>query len=215
MVKAVLFDLDGTLLNTSPDICKVLNDTFASFQLPPVSLSDTIAWVGGGVKKLLERAIPPSHQAQFNAIYTTFCKLYAESKNELTCLYPDEAEVLTALKQQGVKLAILTNKPQAATDGVYQKHLACFGFDVVLGESERFPIKPNPASCHYVLEQLGVSKEECVLVGDGEADVLTAQNAGIRGIAALWGYRSQSQLAACGARTFAESYIKLKSLLFT
>jgi phosphoglycolate phosphatase len=213
MVKAVLFDLDGTLLNTSYDIQKVLNNTFAHFNIPEVSLKDTIAWIGGGAKKLLERAVPPQNKEQFDEIYRYFCALYATNDNSLTCLYEGEAEVLRELKARGVKLAILTNKPQAATESVYKSHLSQFDFDIVLGESNAFPVKPDPTSCLDVMRRLGVSREECVFVGDGEADVLTAKNAGVPCVSVLWGYRSREQLQAVGAKVFVDSYRDLFNVL--
>jgi phosphoglycolate phosphatase len=152
--------------------------------------------------------------AQFDEIFQQFCLTYAASDNSLTCLYEGEAEVLRELKARGIKLAILTNKPQAATEGVYKTHLSQFGFDSVVGESNAFPVKPDPTSCFDVMRRLGVSREECVFVGDGEADVLTAKNAGIPCLSVLWGYRTRAQLASYGATTFLTTYPDLLTFLF-
>jgi len=209
MYKAVLFDLDGTLLNTSKDICKVLNGTLSHFNLPAVSLKQTIEYVGNGARVLVQRAVPQGADVDFEAVYTHYRAHFAACDNSLTELYDGEAVTLRTLSAHGIKLGIVTNKPQDATDGVYQKLLKPFNFGAVIGGSERFPLKPEPEAALNAAYLLGVLPQECLFVGDGETDVKTAANAGMDCLSVLWGYRTKTQLAAAGATNFVNSYAEL------
>jgi phosphoglycolate phosphatase len=209
MYKAIIFDLDGTLLNTSRDICKVLNNSLSAFSLPNISLEKTIEYVGNGAKKLVERAVPEQNKEIVNEVYKHYSAHFAVCDNNLTTLYEGEEEVLKTLKRKGCKLAIITNKPQKATDGVYLKHLSEFNFDLVLGQSETFPLKPEADSTLYAIKKMGVNKSDCLFVGDGETDVLTAKNAGVDCLSVLWGYRDYNTLKKAGAAHFAKSYTEL------
>ena len=100
---------------------------------------------------------------------------------------------------------MLSNKPQPSTDKVYEKYLKGLPFDMVVGENPKFKCKPDPAGALYILQEFGVAPENAYLVGDGETDVLTALNAGINGVCALWGNRTKEQLAAAGGTVFAEN----------
>lgn len=212
MYKAVIFDLDGTLLNTSKDICKVLNTTLSHFSLPNISLEQTIRFVGNGAKKLVERAVPQGF-ADTQKVYEYYSKLFANCDNNLTTLYDGADEALREFKASGIKLALITNKPQDATEGVYNKHLSKYCFDLVLGKSDRFELKPNPSSTLFAAQYLGVNIKDCLFVGDGETDVITAKNAGCDGVAVLWGFRTKEQLSLAGANIFAENYKQLIALV--
>ncbi len=209
MYKAVIFDLDGTLLDTSRDIHKTLNTTLRKFSLPRISLEKTLEYVGNGAKKLVERAIPAEKLYLFGQVAEDYMKRFAVCDNSLTTLYEGEEDALKKLKERGVKLAIVTNKPQAATEGVYNKHLARFDFDFVAGQNVNCPLKPDPALAFKAAKAMGVDLRECLFVGDGETDVQTAKNAGMDCVAVLWGYRSKEQLKAAGAPAFAENYAQL------
>ncbi len=213
MYKTVIFDLDGTLLDTSRDICKVLNDTLSHFNLPQITLEKTVEYVGNGAKLLVERAIPKSAMGSFGEIYGYYKTHFAACDNSLTRLYDGEEEVLYSLKNMGVKLAIVTNKPQDATVGVYNKHLKRFDFDFVAGNTQDFPLKPDPALALYAAHSTGAMAEECLFVGDGETDVQTARNAGMDCLAVLWGFRTRAQLIAAGAADFAENYKQLQDFV--
>lgn len=213
MKKAVIFDLDGTLLDTSGDICKVLNGSLAAFGLPAVSRQKTLEYVGNGAKILVERALPAGKKHLLEDVYAHYAAHFAVCDNSLTCLYDGEEEVLRALKDAGIALGIVTNKPQAATVRVYEKYLSRFGFGQVLGQSEKFPLKPNPAGALRMLKEFGVEKKDCLFVGDGETDVQTAKNAGIDCVSVLWGYRSRAQLKAAGASQFVNKYNELPNFI--
>lgn len=214
MFKTVIFDLDGTLLDTSKDIHKVLNNTLTHFNLPTISLEKTLEYVGNGAKLLVQRAIPQSAMGNLDEIYAHYAKNFATCDNELTCLYPGEEEVLLNLKKAGIKLALVTNKPQDATEGVYEKHLKKFSFDFFAGNSQKFPLKPDPALALYAAQMTGAKAEECLFVGDGETDVQTAKNAKMEHLSVLWGFRTYAQLKAAGAINFASDYKELEKFVF-
>lgn len=208
MVKAILFDLDGTLLNTSADICKTLNESLSLFALPRVTLEDTIKFIGNGAKKLIVRAVG-NNVDYIERVYADYVVRFAQCGNSSTTLYDGEREFLIAAKRAGIKFAIITNKPQNATEIVCKQLLSEFGFDLIIGMSNKFVLKPDPESTLYAIKELGVNRDECLFLGDGETDVLTAKNAGITGISALWGYRDRSTLESFGAVNFVNSYAEI------
>lgn len=214
MLKAIIFDLDGTLVNTSRDIRCTLNKSLKEFGLRELSLTDTIRFVGDGAKNLVKRAVGERVELT-EEVYKSFSKRYENCANEYSSLYPDEERTLNLIKGRGIELALLSNKPQRATEAVYNKFLAKFGFCIVFGQTEYYPLKPNPASTEAILQQLKVKKEECLFVGDGEADIKTARAAGLKCVSALWGFRTFEELKAAGGEIFAKDYAELYKIILT
>ncbi len=214
MKKALIFDLDGTLLDTSRDIHKVLNATLKKFGLPEVTLSRTLSMVGDGAYKLVERAVGQENAVQVPRIYAEYSKAFAACDNSLTCLFEGEAESLEKFVAAGLKLAIVTNKPQKATERVCSQYLEKFGFAEIIGYSGEFPLKPDPSAVLEIIGKFRLKKEDCLFIGDGDADVKTAANAGIDCISVLWGYRTEESLLRIGAVKFAHSFKELEKLVF-
>lgn len=210
MYKLAIFDLDGTLLDTSRTIQSVLNASLKNFSLPPVSLEQTMRFVGDGARKLVERAVGGKNVGLVEKVYADYSERFANCSNELTSLYDGAAETLTKLRESGVLLAIVTNKPKRAGVVVFNDFLSNFGFCEVLCQTECVPLKPNPTSTCQIIQKYGLKKEECIFVGDGETDVQTAANAGIDCVSVLWGFRTKEQLEAAGATRFAENFEKLQ-----
>lgn len=212
MIKAVLFDLDGTLLNTMPDIRRHLNDALTAHGFPAITEEQTKRYIGNGAAKLVERALPD--RSAFEEVYADFMKRYAASDNSLTCLYEGEEEFLKRLAARGVKLGIVTNKPHEATLGCMNKFFSNIEWAFVSGDSGSFPCKPDPSLAIYAALSMRVSLGECAFVGDGETDVKTAMNAGMFGVATLWGYRTKEELTEAGATRFANDFEELEKILF-
>ncbi|MDE7162775.1 MAG: HAD family hydrolase [Clostridia bacterium] len=210
MYKAVIFDLDGTLLDSLNDILFILNNTLEHFGLPQITREQAKNYIGNGARELVRLAIGSENAHRLDEILAYYKKEYALSDNKLASLYDGEEAALCAFKERGVKIAILTNKPHAAAmraNGIFFKK---FGFDLILGQTDGIALKPAPDAVYKIVEELRVKKEECLFVGDGETDVETAKNAGMDCVSVLWGYRTKEQLEAAGATRFAENFKKLQ-----
>lgn len=208
-MRAVLFDLDGTLLDTLPDIARSLNETLLFYGYPACPLAQVRMYVGDGAKKLVERALPAG-AADVEEVYAAFRERYGKSDHGLTAPYLGMHEALTELRARGMKLAVITNKPQEAAKACVEKFYGGL-FDFVGGDSGMFPCKPDPSLSRYCALTLRVPMGECLFVGDGEADVRTAKSAGMRCVSVLWGYRTREQLAAAGADSFISSPAELRN----
>lgn len=212
MVRAVIFDLDGTLLDTVEDIRAHVNAMLRLFGYPEITLEQTRAYIGDGAHKLVERALPRGAE-NAEECYGYFRRIFAESDNSLTHLFAGEKEALGELCSRGVKLAVVTNKPQNAADGCMKKFFSDIPFAFVGGDTGEYPCKPDPALTLRAVRMLGAEPADCAFVGDGETDVKTARNAGIRGVSCLWGYRSREQLERAGAVRFAADFSDLQKIL--
>ena len=213
MLKAVLFDLDGTVLHTLPDLNACMNEALRQFGCPPVTMEQSRAFVGHGGKQYAVQALPPDKKKDIDAFYTLYQSVHVHWNNTRTKPFPYEEECLAALRERGLKLAVVTNKSQGAADVLKATLLKEYGFSAVIGNRAGVPVKPDPATTFEALRLLGVSADEAVFVGDGDTDVQTAKNAGMRCVSVLWGYRSREQLLAAGASQFAETFLELKDIL--
>ncbi|MCD8206062.1 MAG: HAD-IA family hydrolase [Clostridia bacterium] len=212
MVKAILFDLDGTLLDTSSDIQKLLNECLLMHGLPGITPKETRKFIGNGARALVERAVKERADL-VDVVLSDYVPRFAVCDNCLTRLFEGEAEFLTAAKRKGVKMAVVTNKPQRATENVCSQFLSEFSFDLLLGAKGDYPLKPSPDGTYLALETLGLSACDALFVGDGETDIETARAAGVRCVSALWGYRSKEELMSFGAKEFAESFSDLMKFI--
>ena len=214
MQKAVIFDLDGTLLDTLEDLTDSINEMLKYFGYRTVTKEHVRKIIGSGAKKLIADALPEKlSDEEFVKRLEVYNRIYNASGSPKTKLFDGIAEVVKELKNRGYKIAVLSNKPQPSTDKVYEKYLKDLPFDMVVGENPKFKCKPDPAGALYILEKFGVSPENAYMVGDGETDVLTALNAKTHGVCALWGNRTNEQLQAVGGTVFAENPIDLLKII--
>ncbi|GJG35993.1 MULTISPECIES: HAD family hydrolase [Prevotella] len=199
-----IFDLDGTLLNTINDLAASTNYALRSAGMPEHSVDDVRRFVGNGVKKLMERAIPDGlNNPDFDETYATFRKHYLEHSLDTTKPYDGIPEVLAELKRRGKKLAIVSNKFYAATQEL-ARHFFPDTIEVAIGERENIRKKPAPDTVLEAMRQLGVGKEGTVYIGDSDVDIDTAHNVGVPCISVLWGFRDRDFLLAHGATTLIE-----------
>lgn len=192
--RAILFDLDGTLVDSLPDIAVALASAMTELGLVAPGAQLVRTWIGGGARNLVAQAVAPG---DVDAVYRRFQLHYAARPCVDTRLYPGLAAVLDRLGADR-PLAVLTNKPHALAIRICEQLLAPWPFRVIAGHREGVPLKPDPRPALLVAEQLGVPPDACTLVGDAGTDVATARAAGMRSIAVSWGYRPRAELDAAG-----------------
>ena len=190
--KAVIFDLDGTLIDSLEDLGTAVNHAMDQKGFPRHTLAEYRQMVGHGVRNLVMQALPASLQADdalvdeclgvFKAYYTAHIDVHTHP-------YPGMEDLLRHLHENGVLLAVASNKFQSGTEHLVAKLFPGIPFVAILGNREGYPLKPDPEIVGEVLRKAGVSRSEAVMVGDSLTDMKTAENGGIRGIAVSWGYR--------------------------
>ena len=199
-----IFDLDGTLLDTLGDLAASVNYAMRTNGMPEHSVDEVCRFVGNGVRRLMERAVPggAAHPA-FEAAFATFRRHYMEHSLDTTRPYKGIPEMLQELKRRGRHTAVVSNKFDAATKELC-RHFFPDTIDVAVGEHEAEGIrkKPAPDTVLQALSQLGVGQEGAVYVGDSDVDIQTARNSGLPCISVLWGFRNREFLLAHGAETF-------------
>ena len=199
-----IFDLDGTLLDTLADLAASTNYALRTHGMPEHSIDDVRRFVGNGVRKLMERAIPNGEaNPDFEATFATFREHYMHHSLDTTQPYPGIPEALAELKAKGCKLAVVSNKMMAATVELC-RHFFPDTIEVAIGEHEAEGIrkKPAPDTVFAALRELGVDKSGAVYVGDSDVDVQTSANSGLPCISVLWGFRNRDFLIQHGAKTF-------------
>jgi phosphoglycolate phosphatase len=213
--RAIIFDLDGTLLDTLDDIANAANSVLAARGFPPHPNANYRTFIGEGVIKLMLRALPNSHQdeATVQACVGAYVQEYERTWNARSKPYPGVAEMLDALVVRGLKLAVLSNKPDHFTQRCVDELLAQWTFDVVLGASDQFPRKPDPASAIETAQRLGVPPAECLYVGDSGIDMQTARSAHMYSVGVLWGFRDQEELLRDGAQLLIKKPSEVLDLL--
>ena len=200
MIKAVIFDLDGTLLNTIDDLANSVNFMLEKFGFPIFSVEEYKYKVGNGMRKLIERSLPQTYKndEQIEKSLSVFMDYYNQHKNDNTAPYEGIIDLLNDLKNAGIKLAVVTNKAHLSAKPLIENTFIGV-FDEVCGQKENVPTKPNPQSVLNVLETLNVAPEDCLFVGDSGVDMQTAKNANIKAVGVLWGFRKKEELLENGA----------------
>lgn len=213
MYRAVIFDLDGTLLNTLDDLAASTNAALRQFGYPERTVEEVRRFVGNGVRLLMVRALPQGEETpRFEEILAYFRQHYAAHCREATAPYPGIPALLARLRERGVRVAVVSNKFDAAVKELCH---AYFGgeVEVAVGESPAVAKKPAPDAVLAAMRELGVSPADAVYVGDSEVDVETARRAGLPCISVLWGFRDRAELVAHGATHFAPDAAALAALL--
>lgn len=201
MIKLVIFDLDGTLLNTINDLAVSVNHALKRFDYPEHSLEEYKELVGNGITRLVEQALPEDarDEEQVKRVRELFVAYYSAHKTDLTKPYPGIPELLEAMKHRGMILAVASNKFQEATRDLIRYYFKEGTFLLVLGQREGIPVKPDPAVVNEILSQADVSQEETLYIGDSSVDMQTAVNSGVKAVGVTWGFRSRQELKDNGA----------------
>ena len=199
--RAVIFDLDGTLLDTLEDLADSLNRVLQERGLPTHPTEAFRYFVGNGAALLVSRALPPERQSDELAAdcLQAFRQEYQHNWNVKTKPYAGVSELLDALTAQGIAMAVLTNKPQHFAELCVQAHFSKWNFAMILGQRDGVPMKPDPGGTREVLRCLHVPSQACVYMGDSDVDMQTALNADLLPVGAAWGFRSEEELRAAGA----------------
>ena len=202
---AYIFDLDGTLLNTLPDLVRLTNMVLEERGWPVRTREEILSFVGNGGRVLLGRAAPSSAEAsEIDDAFIRWKELYPTYGHALTKPYDGIPELLARLRAKGARLGVLSNKFDGATKQVIGEHFPKT-FDIVRGESADTPRKPDPTGLLRMIDELGATIETAVLVGDSTTDIATANAAGVASIGVSWGYQPRESLVAEGAQRIVET----------
>lgn len=200
-----IFDLDGTVLYTLEDLYLSTNYALKKNGLAERSLDEVRRFVGNGIRKLIERAVPENTDTDMiNSVHEDFTRHYKVHCADHTRLYDGIEDMLRNLKKAGVKLAVVSNKADYAVKELCEDFF-CDMFDAVVGEREGVRKKPAPDSVNEVMRMLGFTSEKCVYIGDSDVDILTAKNAKMSCISVDWGFRDRAFLIESGARYIVSS----------
>lgn len=213
--KLVIFDLDGTILNTLDDLTDNLNKALMKSNFQPRTKMEVRSYAGNGVKRLVQRGVPTGTSDEaVEIVYQDFLKIYQEHCEEQTRPYEGILDLFHKLQTDGYKIAVVSNKVDIAVKKLCDKFFAGL-VDTAVGERENIPKKPEPDSVNEVLNQFHINRKEAVYIGDSEVDIQTANNADMDCIAVEWGFRDREVLVESGAKkivsTTEELYDRIKN----
>lgn len=212
--QAVIFDLDGTILNTIDDLADSANHVLAASGYPTHPTERYKTFVGNGIPKLIERMLPLGTSDEIRArTLAAFQAYYSAHKNDKTAPYEGIPALLAALRAQGVKCCVLSNKQHDLSVSIVRHHFGENTFDLILGQSEAFPPKPDPTSCNHIIDLLAIPKRAVLYVGDSNVDMQTAANAGLVKCGVSWGFRRVEELRAEGADYIADTPADIQKLV--
>lgn len=196
MKKLVIFDLDGTLLDTIADLAAATNHALQSLGYPTHPAGTIRTFVGNGIGKLLERALPEGERTDTNVqrMRSFFVPYYDAHNADLSTPYPGIAALLEALQSRGIGVAVASNKYQSATEKLVRHYFPAIRFAEVLGQREGIAVKPDPGIVYDILRTAGTAAEQALYVGDSGVDMQTARNAGVDAVGVDWGFRPRAEL---------------------
>jgi phosphoglycolate phosphatase len=201
--KAILFDLDGTLLDTLQDLADSGNEVLAARGFPSHPVDAYCTFIGNGMMNLVRDIFPDGHRPdegqETDQVLVEYREAYGRNWKNTTRPYEGINELLDTLTEQRIPIGILSNKAHDFTEKCVDAFLSNWNWDVVLGAREGIPKKPDPAGAIEAAERLGVTAADCWFVGDSDVDMFTAVNAGMHAIGVNWGFRSAEELRAAGA----------------
>jgi phosphoglycolate phosphatase len=215
MNKLAVFDLDGTLADTIDDITAAVNNVMEHYGFPKATPAAVKYMVGDGIKELMLRAFPEDKREDPDLLrdaLAIFKEYYSAHFCDFTLPYDGIIPMLDALKADGVRLSVVTNKNEEAVELIVEKLFKGY-FEIVIGNSDKVKQKPDPSSVLYIIEKLGVKKENTYYIGDAYTDIYTAKNAEVKGIGVLWGFRTYDELNNAGADFIVEKPEEIISII--
>lgn len=202
-MKACIFDLDGTLTDTLESLAYSVRSTLREMQLPEITDEQCQSFVGNGARRLMEdtlKAVGDTDLSRIEEAMEVYGRVFDANCTYHVKPYEGIMELLKALRERDVKVAVLSNKPHKQTVKVVKEVLGEVWVDWAQGQQEHIARKPAPDGVYAVMERLGVSKEDCIYVGDSEVDAATGENAGVKTVCVTWGFRTREELKDAGAK---------------
>ena len=212
MIKLCIFDLDGTVLDTVHTIAYYGNLALSKNGIEPIDDAEYNYFAGNGAVNLVKRMLRYRGvltEERFNKVFADYNAAYNANTAYLTAPFAGIVDTLDAIKAQGIKIAILSNKPHFATCGVISSLFGEGYFDCVYGQRENVPLKPDPAAVHQLIAEMDVKHDQCLYIGDTGTDMETGKNAALFTIGVLWGFRGEEELVANGADLIIEKPCQL------
>lgn len=215
MKKLIIFDLDGTLLDTIEDLANSVNHALSKNGFPTHPTHAYNLFIGNGLDKLLERALPDTHSKPetISLVKVDFINHYYKHSDEFTKPYPGISELLQKLSAEGFQLAVASNKIHQATVDLAKRFFSDIKFKAVFGQREGYAAKPNPSILEEIIEITGLEKGDVLYIGDSGVDVATAKNAKVDFTGVLWGFRPRKELEDVGATQFANTTEELYGII--
>lgn len=214
-IKAVIFDLDGTLLHTLADLGDTVNGILEERGYPTHNLEKYKYFIGDGVKKLIERVLPQNrlNSQEVSECLLLFNQRYDQRTDLKTSPFPGVPKLLDELTARNISLNVLSNKPHELTLKSVRKYLGRWSFQIIFGQRDEVPRKPDPAGVFEILREISVDPDECLYLGDTSTDMITANAADVKSIGVTWGYRERAELEKNGALHIIEYPHELLNLL--
>ena len=214
-MRLIVFDLDGTLLNSLEDLADSANWVLEQHGFPTHPVDAYRYFVGDGVRKLIERILPQEErtEARIEQCRQEFVAYYKVHMEDKTSVYEGITELLVELKNRGLKIAVATNKVHIAVKPLMEKYFPEIRFDSMIGQREGVPVKPAPQIMYDILKETGCKPSETLHIGDTATDMQLAHNAGITPVGVLWGYRPLEELQEAGARYIIEHPLELLKIV--
>lgn len=212
MFKLVIFDLDGTLINSLEDLGTAINVSLEKMGLPTHSMDKFNYFVGNGIRKLCERAVG-EHQDRVDELYKLFGEYYGSHYAVYTKPYENVNQLLETLKDNNIKIAVASNKAENFVVQIVNELFPSIKFDCVKGQVDTRDKKPSPDIVFQIMQELGISKEQTVMVGDSNVDITTGKNADIHTIGCLWGFRDYQELSQAGADSIVSNPLEIIDLV--
>ena len=207
--KGVIFDLDGTLVNSLTDLANSVNTVLTEYKLPTYDIESYKYRVGNGIRKLVERSLPEGKQDLLEPVLARFKEIYAKHNLDHTAPYDGIVDLLKALQQQNIKIGVCTNKHDEAAKEIIRIIFGDNIFDEIIGDKQGLKRKPDPSKVLMIAKHWQLKPEEIAYLGDSDVDMQTAQNANMFAVGVLWGFRDAEELQKNGADVLLENPLEL------